>query len=134
MWSINETRLKVWRQQSEEFFEQAIVDADGTLAKTSGECKQGMDVTYKGDWGYHPLVISLANTQEPLFLENRSGSRPSHEGQQRGWSKPSTCARERGSGECCCAGTRISVRRDIWMDGLRKESSSSSESMSCRIW
>jgi len=80
MASINETRLKVWRQQGEDFFEQAIVDADGTLAETSGECKQGMDVTYNGAWGYHPLVISLANTQEPLFLENRSGSRPSHEG------------------------------------------------------
>jgi len=80
MSSINETRLKVWKQQGEEFFEQAIVDADGTLAETGGECKQGMDVTYNGVWGYHPLLISLANTQEPLFLENRSGSRPSHEG------------------------------------------------------
>ena len=80
MAAINETRLRVWRQQPEEFFSQAIVDADGTLAETTGECKQGMDITYNGAWGYHPLVISLANTQEPLFLENRSGSRPSHEG------------------------------------------------------
>jgi len=78
--SFNETRLKVWKQQGPEFFEQAIVDADGTLAETLGECKQGMDISYKGEWGYHPLLISLANTQEPLFLENRSGSRPSHEG------------------------------------------------------
>lgn len=80
MESINETRLKVWQQQGEDFFEQAIVDADGTLAETLGECKEGMDITYKGQWGYHPLLISLANTQEPLFLENRSGSRPSQEG------------------------------------------------------
>ena len=78
--SINETRLKVWKQQGDDFFEQAIVDADGTLAETLGECKQGMDITYKGEWGYHPLLISLANTQEPLFLENRSGNRPSQEG------------------------------------------------------
>ena len=28
---------------------------------------------------YHPLVVSLANTAEPLFLLNRSGNRPSHE-------------------------------------------------------
>src|SRR5262249_14495734 len=27
----------------------------------------------------HPLVVSLANTGEPLFLVNRSGNRPSHE-------------------------------------------------------
>lgn len=80
MTAINETRLKVWTQQGEEFFEQAIVDADGTLAETFGECKKGMEVSFKGVWGYHPLVISLANTQEPLFLENRSGNRPSHEG------------------------------------------------------
>ena len=80
MASINETRLKVWSQQAEEFFEMAIVDADGTLAETGGECKEGMDVAYNGVWGYHPLVISLANTQEPLFLVNRPANRPSHEG------------------------------------------------------
>jgi hypothetical protein len=56
------------------------VDADGTLAATDGECKEGMDVAYNGVWGYHPLVISLANTQEPLFLVNRPANRPSHEG------------------------------------------------------
>jgi Transposase DDE domain group 1 len=80
MASINQTRLKVWSEQSQEFFEMAIIDADGTLAETGGECKEGMDLAYNGVWGYHPLVISLANTQEPLFLVNRPGNRPSHEG------------------------------------------------------
>jgi len=80
MAAINETRLGVWREQPEPFFEEAKIDADGTLAPTSGECKEGMDISYKGVWGYHPLVVSLANTGEPLYLVNRSGNRPSHEG------------------------------------------------------
>ena len=76
---FNATRLTVWRQQPESFFEEAIIDADGTMVETTGECKQGMDINYKGQWGYHPLVLSLANTNEPLYVVNRSGNRPSHE-------------------------------------------------------
>lgn len=77
---INEARLRVWSQQPKSFFDEAVIEGDGSLAETSGECKQGMDVSYKGVWGYHPLLISLANTQEPLYLVNRAGNRPSAEG------------------------------------------------------
>jgi hypothetical protein len=77
---INDKRLLVWRQQPPEFFAHAILEADGTLAGTTAACKAGMDLSYKGVWGYHPLLVSLANTQEPLFLLNRPASRPSHEG------------------------------------------------------
>lgn len=78
--AFNETRLKVWRQQPDAFFEEAVLEADGTMVETTGACKQGMDINYKGQWGYHPLMVSLANTGEPLYLVNRSGNRPSHEG------------------------------------------------------
>jgi hypothetical protein len=78
--AINETRLRVWRAQPPAFFEEAFIDADGTLAETTGQCKEGMDISYEGVWGYHPLVVSLANTQEPLSLVNRRGNRPSFEG------------------------------------------------------
>ncbi|MFQ5464090.1 MAG: transposase, partial [Phycisphaerae bacterium] len=78
--AINEVRLKVWRRQPASFFDEAILDADGALIPTTGECKQGMDISYKGDWGYHVLLVSLANTGEPLLVANRSGNRPSHEG------------------------------------------------------
>jgi hypothetical protein len=78
--AINEARLEVWRRQPKSFFDEAVIEADGSFVTTTGACKSGMDCNYKGDWGYHPLVVSLANTQEPLFLFNRSGARPSHEG------------------------------------------------------
>ena len=73
-------RKKVWARQPAEFFAEARLDADGTLVGTTGECKAGMDYSYKGLWGYHPLLVSLANTGEVLRLINRAGNRPSHEG------------------------------------------------------
>lgn len=77
---FNSIRMKVWRQQPESFFEEALIEGDGTMVETSGECKEGIDINHKGQWGYHPLMISLANTNEPLYIVNRSGNRPSHEG------------------------------------------------------
>jgi len=94
--AINETRLRVWRAQPAGFFEEAIIDADGTLAETTGQCKEGMDIAYTGVWGYHPLVVSLANTQEPLFLVNRSGNRPSAEGAAERFDQAHALCREAG--------------------------------------
>ena len=79
METFNEIRMKVWRQQPKSFFDEAIIEADGTMVETYGQCKEGIDINYKGQWGYHPLLISLANTGEPLYIVNRSGNRPSHE-------------------------------------------------------
>jgi hypothetical protein len=80
MGTFNEARLRVWKQQPDDFFAEAFLDADGTIAPSDGWRKQGVDIAYNGLWGYHVLVVSLANTGEPLFLLNRSGNRPSHEG------------------------------------------------------
>jgi hypothetical protein len=77
---INDTRLQVWAGQPAAFFEQAILDMDGFLVETTGQCKQGMDIAYDGTWGYHALVLTLANTGEVLSVVNRSGNRPSQEG------------------------------------------------------
>lgn len=79
--AFDAARKKAWQGQPPEFFAEARIDADGTIVATDGECKQGVDYcAYKGVWGYHPLVLTLANTGEVLRLRNRSGNRPSHEG------------------------------------------------------
>jgi hypothetical protein len=80
MQAIDDARLNVWAKQPKKFFDRATIDLDGTLVVTTGECKEGMDISYKGTWGYHPLLVSLAETGEVLRLVNRSGNRPSHEG------------------------------------------------------
>jgi len=78
--ATNEVRKKVWKTQKSDFFEIARIDADGVFVETGAECSEGVDYSYKKVWGYHPLIVSLAETQEPLFIVNRTGSRPSHEG------------------------------------------------------
>lgn len=77
---FHDVRIGVWAEQPDDFFDQAILDMDGFLVETTGQCKQGMDIAHDGTWGYHPLVLTLANTGEVLGLVNRSGNRPSHEG------------------------------------------------------
>ena len=79
MEAIHTARLRVWSQQRADFFTEAILDVDGTVVGTDGECTPGIDIASNGVWGYHPLVISLANTAEVLDLVNRSGNRPSQE-------------------------------------------------------
>jgi hypothetical protein len=81
MEAVNGIRVKMWRKRlSREERGEAILDVDGILAATDGECKEGMGLSYSGVWGYHPLMVSLANTLEPLYLWNRPGNRPSQDG------------------------------------------------------
>jgi len=80
MEAINTSRRRVWKKRGRKLLKDACIDVDGTLAGTYGECKEGMDISRKGIWGYHPLIVSLANTKEVLYMVNRPGNVVSHQG------------------------------------------------------
>jgi hypothetical protein len=77
---FNDIRTQAWAGQPDASFAQARSDADGTRVDTAAECTQGLDIAYDGTWGYHALLVSLANPGAVLSLLNRSGNRPSPAG------------------------------------------------------
>ena len=123
MEAVNGVRPRLWRKGlSKGQRREAILEMDGTLLGTTGECKQGMDMSYKGVWGYHPLMISLANTMEPLYLVNRPGNRPSHEGCVPWIDRAVTLVRGSFDGVCLRGDTDFALTRefDRWtQDGVR---------------
>jgi hypothetical protein len=48
---FDQTRIKVWQEQPSDFFDEAVLDVDGTLVATGAGCKQGIDIADDGTWG-----------------------------------------------------------------------------------
>ena len=77
---IDEGQRRVWKQRyGKRKQELALVDLDSHVRPVYGAKKEGADFSYKGTWAYHPLVITLAGTQEILRLVNRPGNVASSE-------------------------------------------------------
>lgn len=80
---IDLAQEKVWkRRYGKKKAARAIVDLDSHVHPVYGDQKEGTDFTYKGSFGYHPLVISMAGTMECLRLVNRSGNTASADGSE----------------------------------------------------
>ena len=106
MEAIDRARRNVWSQQPKEDRQLAIIDVDGTVVETTGRSKEKIDIAYNGQWGYNPLIVSLANTQEVLSVVNRPANRPSHDGAAAWLDKAISWVKEEGGFE------RVRLRGD----------------------
>jgi len=115
---INQCRLKVWKQQKRRDRRYGVIDVDGTIAATTGECKQGMDMSYKGLWGYDPLIVTLANTNEHLYLVNRPGNAVSHQDAVRWMDKAARLVKKAYKGVCLRGDTdfALTAHFDRWTE------------------
>jgi hypothetical protein len=122
--AVNRARLKVWQRQPDSFFAQpAVIDADASIVPTDAQTKAGMDISYNGIWGYSALVVSLANTKEPLYLGLLGANRPSHEGVIDYYDRAIALCRQAGFTEVRLRGDTdfsLTTELDRWdTDGVR---------------
>jgi hypothetical protein len=81
MEGINDATVRMWdHTRDRRSAGYGIVDVDGKIQETFGECKEGMDISYKGVWGFSTLVTTEATSGAHLYVVNRPGNKLSQEG------------------------------------------------------
>ncbi|MDA1082804.1 MAG: IS1380 family transposase [Gemmatimonadetes bacterium] len=81
----NELQQRVWRKLSRRERrrrkrELCVLDVDGHIKELCGVQKEGADFSYKGQWSYQPIIVSMASTGECLAVRNRPGNVGSADG------------------------------------------------------
>jgi hypothetical protein len=122
--AVNRARLRVWAAQPASFFSNtAVIDADATIVPTGAEAKGGINISYNGLWGYSALMVSFANTAEPLYLALHGANRPSHEGVVPLYDRATTLCRRAGFTDVLLRGDTdfsLTTEFDRWDDdGVR---------------
>jgi len=78
---FNMVNRNVWSTSlDQKSLQSGIIDVDGTIQGSYGEKKEGIDMSYKGIWGFSPLILTEATTGTHLYVVNRSGNSKSSDG------------------------------------------------------
>jgi len=86
------------------------IDMDSTICETYGLSKQGARFGYTSVRGYHPLVASLAGTEEVLGVRLRGGNAHTAVVRRASSSGSSTgCAGQEPTARSCCGPTPAST-------------------------
>lgn len=76
----NEVTVRAWKLGlSKKERRIGIIDIDGKIQETYGECKESIDYTYKKSWGFSTLILTEAISGAHLYVVNRPGNTLSQE-------------------------------------------------------